>query len=200
MKNKKIIVLILINFVILILPLVCFGNYSYNYANPIGHSTLTGFMSGLLVNIQSLVGWLAVIFIVIGGVLYITASGKESQITLAKNTIVSALIGFTIAIAGPSLLKEIKDLILGGATADIDNANSIADILNDFLTFTLTLISILALSALIFSGFFYLGAKGDKNKTDKAKNIAVNSIIALSVAGGSLIIINFILDLLNASL
>ena len=113
----------------------CQSAFNYNYANPLSptHNNLTSLLEGFLVSIQGIAGWLAVIFIVIGGVLYLTAAGKDSQITLAKNTIIYALIGFALAVAGPSLLKEIKDLVLGagGGGYVIINANSIYDILRD---------------------------------------------------------------------
>lgn len=198
MKTRLLISLFLIGLVFFQLTDSCQAAFSYGYENPIGHSTLTGFLEGLLINIQNIVGWLAVIFIVIGGVLYMTAGGKDSQITLAKNTIISALIGFSLAVAGPSLLKEIKDLVLpGGPVASIAGANTISDILINILDFSLTLIAILALITLIYSGLSYLGANGDRSKIDNAKKIAVYSVIALSVAGGSLIVINFIINILS---
>lgn len=176
----------------------CQAQYSYNYANPIAHNSLTDFLTGILVSVQGLVGWLAVIFIVIGGVLYLTAGGKDDQINLAKKTILYALIGFAIALGGPSLLKEIQTLALGsGAPFDINNANSLGDILANVLDFILTLIGILALISLIFSGFSYLTSVGDKNKVDTAKKIALYSVIALAVSGGSIIMIRTILSFLN---
>jgi len=180
---------------LLVLATSCYAAYD----NPIGHDSLTSFLQGILVAIQGIAGWLAVIFIVIGGVLYLTASGKDSQITMAKNTIVAALIGFGIAVAGPSLLREIRDLALGpsgGATA-IDNATPLADILANVLTFLLTLIGMLAVVGFIFSGLSYLSSGGDRSKADRAKKIALYSIIALAVSGGSLILVKTIIGFLD---
>ncbi len=202
MKNKFFISVYFWLTLTFLIPPICQADSSYGYSNPLPHNSLTSFLEGLLVSIQGIAGWLAVIFIVIGGVMYLTAGGKDSQLTLAKNTIVTALIGFSLAIAGPSLLKEIKDLIASGGAGGtganaIDNANSISRILTNLLDFALTLIGILALISLIYSGITYLSAGGNRENSDKAKKIALYSIIALAVSGGSLILVKTILSFLN---
>ncbi len=176
--------------------------FDYNYANPIPHNSLTSLLTdAILVNIQNIVGWLAVIFIVIGGVLYMTAGGKDSQLTLAKNTIVASLIGLALALGGPSLLREIKDIFASGdSPPEFEDANTVYEILVNILDFVLTLIVILASLALIYSGLSYLGAGGDNSRIDKAKKIFIYSIASLSIAGGSLILIRFILSLLKGTL
>jgi len=177
----------------------CLAANTYGYNNPIGHNSITSFMEGILVSIQGLVGILAVVFIVIGGVLYLTAGGNDGRIQTAKNTITAALIGFAIAVAGPSLLKEIQELVLGtGSSTDaIADANSIQDILKNILEFLLTAIGILALMSLIYSGFIYLGSRGDGNQVDKAKKIGFYSILALVIAGSSLMVIQAIINILS---
>lgn len=130
-----------------------------------------------------------------------TASGKENQLTLAKNTIVASLIGLSLAVGGPSLLKEIKDLASVGTTdVDIDSYNTVSDILLNILDFILTLIVILTSLALIYSGLSYLGAGGDSTKIDKAKKIFLYSITGLLIAGSSLVLIRFVLNLLEGTL
>ncbi len=46
-----------------------------------------------------LVGALAVIFLIIGGLRYVVSSGNSSQVESAKNTILYAIIGLVVAIA-----------------------------------------------------------------------------------------------------
>ena len=65
------------------------------------------------------------------------------------------------------------------------------------LDFFLTTVIILALIALIYSGYNYLGAGGDRTKIDKAKKIFIYAIIALLVSGSSIIIIRTILNFLD---
>jgi hypothetical protein len=171
----------------------------YGYSNPIGYTSITDFLEGLLNNTQLWISWLAVIFIVIGGVLYMTASGKESQITLAKNTIVSALIGLALALAGPSLLKEIKDIFEANAESpDLEGANTFVDILTNVMSFVLTIIVILAMISLVYSGFLYLTSAGNRENVDKAKKIGKFSVLALVLSGSSIILIKLILSFLGS--
>ena len=199
MKKKFFIIVPALLLLMLNLNQICRADYPYEYENPIAHNSLTSFFEGLLISVQNITGLLAVVFFVVGGVIYLTAGGKDSQLTVAKNTIVYALVGFTLAIAGPSLLKEIQDLIAGPSTASdtIANANPIAKILTNVLDFSLTTIGILALMSLIFSGFFYLSSGGNRNNIDKAKKIAFYSIIALAISGSSLILIKTIITFLS---
>ena len=197
---KKIFSLSLVFFTILLISdkVQAQSSFNYSYSNPIGHNSLTSFAGGILASVQGIAGWLTVIFIVIGGVMYLTAGGNDKQITTAKNTIIAALIGFTFAVGGPSLLKEIQDILTGSnGSATISGANSIYDILENVLDFILTLVAILALMALIYSGFNYLGANGDRNRIDRAKKIAIYSIVAIAVSGGSIIIIRTIINFLD---
>jgi heme/copper-type cytochrome/quinol oxidase subunit 2 len=127
-----------------------------------------------------------------------TASGKESQITLAKNTVVSALIGLALALAGPSLLKEIKDIFEANAESpDLERANTFVDILTNVMSFVLTIIVILAMMSLVYSGFLYLTSAGNRENIDKAKKIGKFSVLALVLSGSSIILINLILRFLG---
>jgi hypothetical protein len=173
----------------------------YGYDNPTEFWSITDFVMHILVTIQNLVGWLAVIFIIIGGVMYILAGGSESLVRLAKAIITNALIGFAIVVAAPSLLKELKDIIMEGTTEEgiIDNAKPLKDILLDVLDFALTAVGVLALLSFTVAGIIYLTSAGDQSKTQKAKKAVIYSIIAVAVAGSGLILVNQIIAFLEAS-
>lgn len=68
----------------------------------------------LVINIFSLVvGVVAVIMIIIGGLKYITSSGDSNNITSAKNTILYAIIGLVVV----ALAQFIVKFVLGKATS-----------------------------------------------------------------------------------
>lgn len=68
----------------------------------------------LIINIFSLVvGVVAVIMIIIGGLKYITSSGDSNNITSAKNTILYAIIGLIVV----ALAQFIVKFVLSKATA-----------------------------------------------------------------------------------
>jgi len=72
-----------------------------------------------IINILSLVvGVIAVIFIIIGGLKYITSSGDSNNVTNAKNTILYAIVGLIIV----ALAQVIVRFVLNQATQG-DNFN-----------------------------------------------------------------------------
>lgn len=175
----------------------------YDYDNPLGVSSVTEWLGNLLSGIQSIVGWLAVIMIFVGGIMYIFSGGSQGQVTLAKNIIIAALVGFAIAVAAPSFLKELKDLMDsgGGSGADaIDNANSFKNIAINVLKFLLGVVGTLALIGFAIGGVLYLTAFGDQPKTDLAKKMVLYSIIAIGVSGASIILLNSVLSFLSGTL
>jgi len=72
---------------------------------------------GVLTNIINLLFWVAgivsVIFIIVGGIMYIVSAGNENSIIKAKNTILWAVIGLIISIASIGITNFIVDR-LGG--------------------------------------------------------------------------------------
>jgi len=178
-------------------------SYTYSYNNPLTVNSFTEWLSNLLAHIQGIVGWLAVIFIVIGGVVYITSGGNPGQAKTAQTMIRYAIIGFAIAVAAPSLLKEIKTIASSGntsaATDLIDDANPVKSILYNVLGFGLTAVGVLALIGIVIGGTLILTAYGDKSKADTGKNAIMYSIVALAVAGGGLVLIKQVLTLISAS-
>ncbi|MBQ1528574.1 hypothetical protein IIZ77_02930 [Candidatus Saccharibacteria bacterium] len=80
-----------------------------NLAKPNGVPTdLTG-AGGVIDNITStilaILGFIAVVMLIIGGVKYATSAGDAKAVTDAKNTILYALIGLIIAILSYAIVK-----------------------------------------------------------------------------------------------
>ncbi len=85
----------------------------------------TGTVSGLnglitqIINIFSIiVGIIAVIMIIWGGLKYITSGGDSGNVTGAKNTILYAIIGLVIV----ALAQFIVRFVLGKASGAVDNS------------------------------------------------------------------------------
>lgn len=199
-------------FVILLLMLSAVALFSFvpsshatiqgpNYPNPLTVGSFTHWFYNLLVAIQGIVGWLAVIMIVVGGLVYITSGGRSTQVTLAKTIITFALIGFAIAVAAPSLLREIRDIAAGGIDGGnanlIRDATPIVDIVTNVMNFALTLVGMLAIIGFTISGIMYISAGGDSSRAQTAKRMMIYSIVAVTITGASLIILRQVIQLLS---
>lgn len=173
---------------------------SNEFSNPLKFNTINALGANILGRIQSVVVALSLVFIVLGGILYITSAGNEKRMTVAKGAITASMIGLAIGIAAPSFLKEIYTDI-GGNSSDIDQTAlsgslSITQIAVNFLNFLLAVVGILALIMLIIGGIMYLTSAGDDDRIKTAKKIVVWSVVGISVALASLVIVKQIASLI----
>ncbi len=171
------------------------------YQNPLKVNSFTELIKGFLTQVQAIVGWLAVIMIVIGGLVYMTAFGKSKQIELGKTILTYALLGFTLAVAAPSILKEIFDLASSGKGTTnndvIKNAKDIKDIIGSVMTFIIALVGIVSAIAFVITGFQFIAAGGDSSKADKARKGLTYAIIGVTVSGAALIVVKEVLKLMG---
>lgn len=58
------------------------------------------------------IGAVAVIVIIIGGIRYTTSNGDQAQVTSAKNTILYAVVGLVVAIMAYALVNFILDALI----------------------------------------------------------------------------------------
>lgn len=57
-----------------------------------------GFWNRILETFTYIIGAIAVLMIIIGGIRYITSNGDQAQVTSAKNTILYSVVGLVVAI------------------------------------------------------------------------------------------------------
>lgn len=159
-----------------------------SFSNPLSFSTVQDATTVFLNALQGIIVTLAIIFIVIGGVLYIISGGDEGKIKTAKAAITAAMIGLAIAIAAPSFLKEIYIMVTGAAPAGV-GGSTIAEIAGRVLNFLLSIVGVLALIMLVIGGAMYIIAAGDESKIETAKKIVKWAIIGIVVALGALVLV-----------
>ena len=174
------------------------------YKNPLKVDSFTDLIKNFLTQLQAIIGWLAVIMIVVGGIVYITSTGRSSQIDLGKKILTYALLGFALAVAAPSILKEIFDLASSGRGATnsnvIEGAKSIKDIAESVMSFVIALIGVIATIGFVISGVLFIAAGGDSGRAEKARKGLTYAIIGVTVAGAALIITKWAFKLMGADI
>jgi hypothetical protein len=204
MKIKNLSKILLITSVFLLLFIFSF-QISYGtttFHNPIAANTLTDFFNNVLSWLRGIIVIIAIIFILIGGVLYMTSAGDEKRITTAKNTVTAAIIGLIIAVASPTFLKEILAVLgnnQGGGTAEdlVNSALSAQQIALNVMQKLLAIVGIVAIIGLVIGGFIYLTAYGDEKRVDDGKRAIKYSLIGIVIALASLLIVRQIIALLT---
>ena len=69
---------------------------------------------GKIVNIMLfIVGAVAVIMLIIGGIRYVTSNGAQDQVTAAKNTIMYAIIGIIVAVLAYAIVNFVVKGLAG---------------------------------------------------------------------------------------
>ncbi len=158
------------------------------FCPPIVPQSLEGLLANFLAFLQTIIGVLAIIFIIIGGIIYMTSAGNETRIIWAKNTITGAITGLVIGLVAPSFLREIS-IIMGWEAGAKTPVPSLTQVALNVLNFLLSLVGVIALIMLIIGALTYITATGDEERIDKGKKIIKYSIVGLVVALGSLVIV-----------
>lgn len=68
-------------------------------------SALPGFIQDIVNVLLYVIGAVAVIMLVLGGIRYTTSNGDSNQVTAAKNTIMYAIIGIVVAILAYAIVN-----------------------------------------------------------------------------------------------
>lgn len=133
------------------------------------------------------IGALAVIFIIIGGIRYVLSGGDSSKIAQAKNTILYAIVGLVITV----FAYAITNFIIGTFSATSFSA------LRDNVINTLGFAgAALAVIMIIYGAFRYVTSNGDSGKIAAAKNTILYAVIGLVIVIAAYGIVNFVLGVI----
>lgn len=174
------------------------GSVSTNFQSPFGaQNELGSLLAGILARLQSYVGYLALVFLVLGGVLYAASAGQEKMISAAKACITAAIIGFVIILAAPTILTEIKNITGMPSITQPDSIRSIQAMAMAVLKLLLSIVGSLGIIGLVISGILYVTAAMNAGQAESAKKAMTYSIIGVAVAALSLIILQQITTLIT---
>ena len=163
------------------------GNICFD--NPLSYNTVDELLPALLNRLQGVIVVIALIFIVVGALIYITSAGNENRMTMAKNAIVASVIGLTVGIAAPSFLREIYTALGSDLPAEVTQSLSIAQIALNVLNFLLGIVGVVSIIMLVVAGMTYLTAAGNEGQIETAKKMTKWAIIGIIVALSAIIIV-----------
>lgn len=158
------------------------------FENPLSYNTVDGILGSLLNSLRGIIVVIAMVFLVVGALLYIFSAGDEGRMKTAKGAIYAAVIGLAIGIAAPSFLKEIYT-IMGATENPVSSAPSLATIALNVLNFLLSIVGVAAIIMLAAAGIAYMTAAGNEGQIETAKKMTKWSIVGIAVALGALVIV-----------
>lgn len=163
------------------------GTADVSVPNPLGFQTVEDFLTqGILVWLQGIVVTLALVFFIIGALLYIMGGADEGNVKKGKAAMTAAVIGLALALAAPTFLQEIYT-ILGAQGAPA--GPTLVQIALNVLRFLLSIIGIITTIMLIVSGLTWMSSAGSDEQVKTAKSMAKAAVIGLTLAMAALIIV-----------
>jgi len=159
--------------------------------NPLSYNTVDGILGALLIHLQGVIVVIAMVFLVVGALLYIFSAGDEGRMKVAKGAIFAAVVGLAIGIAAPSFLKEIYTALGKDTSGEplITAAPSITAIAMNVLNFLLGITGTAGIIMLVAAGIAYMTAAGNEGQIETAKKMTKWSIVGIAVALGALVIV-----------
>ena len=139
-------------------------------------------------------GVVSAVYVVIGGIGYITSAGDPNKLQKAKTTIVYSLLG--LAIVGLSLIisNSGRNIIQAANTGD-DIKEPILNLLNSIIGF----LSVVSVIFIIKGGFGYMTSSGDPGKLKSAKDTILYACIGLIICVLSFAIVNWAIGVIGKS-
>lgn len=169
---------------------------SVSLSNPLSFDTIEGVLGSIMSYLRGVAGTIAVIFIIIGGVMYMISGGSKEMMERGKKTLLYALGGLAIVIAAPTFYNEIKS-VLGGTGTSAAGGTTLKQIATNVLNLLLSIVGFLAIISLVIGGITMFGATGDQKKFETGKNIVKYSLIGITIAIGSLVLARQISNLIS---
>lgn len=147
--------------------------------------------------IMQAIGYLAVLYMIYGGFLYMTSNGNPEGAAKGLKTIINASIGIAIGMSAIAIKNFLWQVMIGRASETssgivLYQADSLA-VLSAALSAIYFIAGAVAVVVIIISGLTYVTSSGNSSKIVKAKNALLYAVIGLVVAVSAWALTNFII-------
>lgn len=215
---KKILFILILIFIIS-LPLVAYAQM-FSVPKPTSFTSLQAIIKAIVQVAFMAAGLVAVIFLIIGGFKYITASGNPEGVESAKATIINAIIGLVVILisflivnyvlqqlkVGPLYQLGVETVRAEGILPTGEKASipdplkgaGVQGVITAGFNIAYGVAGLVAVIYLIIGGYQYMTSAGNPDVSEQAKSTIVNSIIGLIIILTSYLVIRFALDQLHA--
>jgi len=146
---------------------------------------------GLYTLIESIVGVIAVLMIVIAGFKMNANAGNEEVTDKAKKQLIYAGAGLILIAISEFVVKDIlfKD---AGTKLGLDAAKTL---LVKFTNFSAGFISFLAVMSFFYAGYLYIFSGIGEDNTDKVKKILIGAVVGIIISAGAFALVNTVVQL-----
>jgi hypothetical protein len=149
----------------------------------------TAQIMGVVNFFSSLIGGIAIFFIVYSAINIIASFGNEETVTKHKKTLLWSLGGLAVILLGDTLVRSFIFVVnpsTGAASVDINTGFKVLVGITNFLS---TFVGIFSVVAILIAGIFWVANFGNDEIAGKAKKIIVSALmgVVLSIAAYSIV-------------
>lgn len=166
------------------------GNCVINYPNKEDEQAIKNFVWTAVLNAVSMVlgimGYLAIGFVIYGGIQYMTGQGDPQKVAKGKRTITNSVIGLVIVMSASIISGTIADIVSGASKED----NFFVGIFNEVFVWA----GIIAVIMIVYGGIQYITSTGNPQGITKAKTTILYSVIGLLVVLFASAIVNVVVN------
>jgi len=146
---------------------------------------------GIYTIIQSIIGVIAVLMLVIAGFKMIANAGNEEATSTAKTQIIYAAAGLILVAISELVVKDILFKNSGTSLGVVEAKQ----LLVKFTNFSAGFISFIAVLAFFYAGYLYIFSGVGEDNADKVKSIITGAIIGILISAGAFAIVNTVVQL-----
>lgn len=157
------------------------------------HSSLLLILLAVVDDLLRIVGFLAVIYLIVSGIKYTTSRGEPAEMTKAQDGAFNAVFGLAISLIAIRFVAFLGGQFsagTGGTTTSGLDLTSLpvttgvanGNIVQVVLSIIFGIAGALAFLYLVIGGFQYITSQGDPQRVAKAKNAVLYALIGLALA------------------
>jgi len=161
---------------------------SIEFGNPVSASDLSTLLTNIMSYLKKIAGSIALIFIILGGILYMVSAGDKERMEKAKNTIVYAIAGFAIVVASSTFTTEIQNVL--GSSVTSTSGTSLSQIALNVVKLLLSIVGSLAIISIVVGAVWMFSSVGDKERFELGKKTVIYSVVGVTVVLTAIIILN----------
>jgi len=192
---KKILPILIILSVILAFQAIPVLATNISFENPLNANDLGGVLTNIMNYLKKIAGSIALIFIIIGGIMYMVSAGNKEMMERGKNTLIYALAGFAIVVASSTFVSEIQNVLGGAATST--SGPTLAQIALNVVKLLLSIVGSLAIISIVVGAIWMFSSAGDKERYELGKKTVIYSIIGVTIVLSAIIVLNQIKTLVG---
>jgi hypothetical protein len=154
--------------------------------NPISYNSFSALFQGAMNYVKMIAGTVAVLFIILGGVMYMISGGNKGMSERAKNTLIYAITGLVIVVAAPLFLSDMLLILKGGGSS---GSSKLMVVALNVLRVLLACIGVFGIMGLLNGAVIMFISSGDEKTIDFGRSSVKYSLIAIALSFGSLILV-----------